>query len=87
MKEVYDAHQYTDANSCLFINQEGKLIRIRCPFEVVQRALLNLSHNLPITGLMCTVTRVLSINNQIHFEIGNVIYLHNNYVLITDIQL
>jgi hypothetical protein len=78
-EDLFKAHKFTDAHSCLFINKQGKLIRVKCPFEVTDVS----PYANTILG-SSVVNHVLSISNKIHFEINNVICPHSNYYLVED---
>jgi len=79
---VFNAHLYTDTSSCLFINKPGKLIRVRCPFEVM----LTNRNKLPFIGKLLIVTKVLSIDNRIYFEIDNKPMSSSNYCLVEAVK-
>jgi hypothetical protein len=82
-EHLFKAHQFTDAHSCLFINKQGKLVRVRCPFEVTDITLLAAYIH---TGRKLIVSRVMSLNNVIHFEIDGNVVTHSNYQLCRDIH-
>jgi len=65
-------------DSCLFINQKGKLFRIRCPFKVkVRNATKSQAH------LEYVVERIFQIDETIIlFEINNAEVIHSEYDLL-----
>lgn len=65
-------------NSCLFVNEKGRLFRITCPFKVRWKNEINIQQN-----QLYVVDRIYQIDdNIILYEINEVEVNHRDYELL-----